>query len=400
MVEEIEEHHVRISDTMGIRDIFVDAEKPGRIRPSIYAVLAVILVITIIVNIVLFIRSSQPPTVAVELPLIDVTLEGNVNEPGIYSLPEGATVFDAIYAAGGITSEGYLGELDIDEELVDGDRITIGEKPAMEIETDESAEVPFVPLTEEDLSLGREHKGRHTTNILYVGVPNVFIYMTIDPERHVIQLCHIHPDTRISTVSAFRTRIPGKDSMGMDKIKELYLYGGVEMTLDAMKRVLDYPPVDFYYVGDRDNFTKAVDIMGGVQLSVDEQTADYVGVDPGRRILNGAQAWDYVRFMQTLLREIDRFHRQKEFIKAASNRFREMDLISLTRFAKLVVFESENNFTLKAILDLANEVRKAPDWTLDSYLLPGERIRYGNHWYWEVDDDETTRIINRMIAPR
>jgi anionic cell wall polymer biosynthesis LytR-Cps2A-Psr (LCP) family protein len=385
---------------MGIRDILLDPQKPDSIRSGVYIVLGVIAGVLILYGVYLFIRTSSPPSVAVDLPLIQVTVEGEVNKPGMYELPEGSTVFDAIYAAGGITYRGFLEGVDIDAVLDEDARVTVGEKPFEMVQSEESAAVPFVPFEEDQLTTGLEEKDVTTTNILYVGIPNVFIYLIIDPDSRTMSLCHIPPDTRVGLPTVHRVRYPGKDAMGMDRLKELYLFGGVELTLQKMKELLNHPPVDYYFVGDRNNFTKVVDIMGGIPLVLDERTAEFIGVEPGPQVLNGVQCWEYIRFLGSILntRELDRYNRQREFIKSAYDRFQRSNLVTISKVAKVLVFESENNFSLKAMLDLAKAIRGVSGWKLHSYMIPGERVKYGTQFYWEVDMSETAQFVNRFLT--
>lgn len=56
---------------------------------------------------------------------ITVHISGEVASPGVYKLPDGACLDDAIKAAGGFTSDAYTQELNLAQKLRDGDRIHI-----------------------------------------------------------------------------------------------------------------------------------------------------------------------------------------------------------------------------------------------------------------------------------
>ncbi len=69
-----------------------------------------------------FTLASQPSVAS-----ITVMINGAVQKPGSYVLQAGATISDALHAAGGSTAGAALGQLDLSQLLVDGALITIPE---------------------------------------------------------------------------------------------------------------------------------------------------------------------------------------------------------------------------------------------------------------------------------
>lgn len=74
------------------------------------------------------------PTAAPELM---VHVLGAVNRPGVYRLPDGARVVDAVDAAGGLTAQAKPGELNFAQALEDGQQVLVGagERPGGEVRT-------------------------------------------------------------------------------------------------------------------------------------------------------------------------------------------------------------------------------------------------------------------------
>lgn len=76
--------------------------------------------------------AAASPTAVAEGTLF-VHVAGAVRRPGLYELPEGARVADAIEAAGGARSGADLGLLNLAESLVDGAKVDVlkrGDQPA------------------------------------------------------------------------------------------------------------------------------------------------------------------------------------------------------------------------------------------------------------------------------
>lgn len=61
----------------------------------------------------------------VQKPLIYVQVSGAVNEPGVYALPEGSRVFEAIELAGGVSKEADVQSLNQAKPLADGEMIRV-----------------------------------------------------------------------------------------------------------------------------------------------------------------------------------------------------------------------------------------------------------------------------------
>jgi len=78
-------------------------------------------------------------------PLIEVHVVGAVVRPGLYSLPEGSRVQDAIDAAGGLLSETDASSLNLAARIEDGQQLQIG--PGTGIATGSGTAKPGSPFT-------------------------------------------------------------------------------------------------------------------------------------------------------------------------------------------------------------------------------------------------------------
>ena len=77
-----------------------------------------------------FAASAKPagaePKIAVSLPQIYVALAGAVKRPGVYQLKSGARVFDAVFAAGGLTAKADQTSVNLARVVTDGEQIVVG----------------------------------------------------------------------------------------------------------------------------------------------------------------------------------------------------------------------------------------------------------------------------------
>jgi competence protein ComEA len=118
-----------------------------RQRVLLYSAFSVIL--ALLATGVLFLSTRQPVGVAVDLlppptPLpIKIDISGAVAQPGLYELPAGSRVQDAILAAGGLLPEADTSALNLAAPLEDGTRIYIpSQRPTAPPAAPKSSTVP------------------------------------------------------------------------------------------------------------------------------------------------------------------------------------------------------------------------------------------------------------------
>jgi len=103
---------------------------------------------------VLLVRRPEPPRVVVQQPtarpapspivpaLLVVHLSGEVIAPGVYQLPVGARIDDALKAAGGPTIDGDIQRLNLAARLADGQQIVVPKRASPMLAPDASSPSP------------------------------------------------------------------------------------------------------------------------------------------------------------------------------------------------------------------------------------------------------------------
>ncbi|MCP2360788.1 competence protein ComEA [Nonomuraea thailandensis] len=81
---------------------------------------------------------TPPPTTTAK---VTVHVTGKIRKPGVYRLPTGARVADAVTAAGGVSRSASTGSLNLARRLIDGEQIVVG-APAGQ------AALPGLPATD------------------------------------------------------------------------------------------------------------------------------------------------------------------------------------------------------------------------------------------------------------
>ncbi|BDG61473.1 LCP family protein [Caldinitratiruptor microaerophilus] len=162
--------------------------------------------------------------------------------------------------------------------------------------------------------------GRTTVLILGVddrkdskGRSDTVLVAAVHPKDRVLTLISLPRDTLVE--------IPGR---GYDKLAHAYAYGGTELALATVERMLDIP-IDHYARLDFQGFEKIVDALGGIDVNIpkrmyyvdpyDDNGGLVIDFKPGPQHLNGEQALKYARFRHDEEGDWGRMRRQQEVVK-------------------------------------------------------------------------------------
>lgn len=212
---------------------------------------------------------------------------------------------------------------------------------------------------------GTEVVLKRPLNILLLGVdqPNLdeqgqeeqprtdtMLFLALRPDLEQAALFSIPRDSMID--------IPG---YGMERINMAHVYGGYELTKSLVEKVMELP-VDRYVLVNFESFQEIVDLVGGVEITVDkrmlyeDQSAGLkIDLQPGRQTLKGEDALGYVRFRRDALGDITRTKRQQQFMLALVSKLKERE-------------------TLRRVAHNLSEVQKISERYLRTDLQPVELL--------------------------
>ncbi|MCX7780843.1 MAG: LCP family protein [Negativicutes bacterium] len=218
---------------------------------------------------------------------------------------------------------------------------------------------------------------------------------SINPESGTINLLSLPRDTRVS--------IPGHK--GLDKISHAYAYGGVDLTVETVKRFLGVP-IHYYMAIDWRGFIEVIDILGGVDLYV-ENNMDYedpyanleIHLKKGYQHLDGEKAGQYVRFRHDELGDIGRVQRQQRFLKALANEMMQMGtIIKLPAIASTLRQYVDTDMNTLAMLKVANSLKTFQTGALRAEMLPGNFATIDGLSYWVPDKEQTKKLVESMFT--
>lgn len=257
--------------------------------------------------------------------------------------------------------------------------------------------------------LKTDEKLNNRVNILLLGVDDpdnenpdstvrrsdTMIVASISPKYGTINLLSIPRDTRVA--------IPGRQ--GLDKITHSYAYGGAALAAKTVEGLLDIP-ISYYTALDWQGFIKVIDILGGVDLYV-EQNMKYedpyanltIELSKGYQHLDGEKAGQYVRFRHDELGDIGRVQRQQRFLKALSQELLQVGTIpKIPSLVSTVSQYVSTDMTMFTMLKLVNTMKATQPDGFQAEMLPGDFADIDGMSYWIPDKKETRRLVQRLFS--
>lgn len=191
----------------------------------------------------------------------------------------------------------------------------------------------------------------------------------------VIMIMNINNDTKeVSLVSVYRDTYLNVAGEGEDekfqKANAAYAYGGPEQAVTMLNRNLDID-IDNYVAFDFKAVAEAVDILGGVDVTIESQkeldclndyisyTSQYVGGSNetvkslGTHTLNGVQAVSYARIRYTEGDDYKRAERQRRVLTEMIKKAKSASLTELNELINTVFPQISTDLDKKDIISMA-----------------------------------------------
>ena len=217
---------------------------------------------------------------------------------------------------------------------------------------------------------------------------------SINAENKTINLLSIPRDSRVI--------IPGHG--GYDKITHAYFYGGSALALSTVTDFL-HIPIQYYMVIEWKSFIKVVDILGGVNLTV-EHDMNYddpyenlsIHLAKGPQHLNGEKAGEYVRYRHDELGDIGRVERQQHFLQALNSQLLQSGtILKLPALMTTISHYVHTNMAISDWAKVANLLRDMKAPSLHAEMVPGDFATIDDVSYWSPDMAKTKSLVTSMF---
>jgi len=222
---------------------------------------------------------------------------------------------------------------------------------------------------------------------------------------------------RISILSLPRDTLVKIPGFGLRKLNAAYSLGslyhknGEKLLLKVIKNFLGIVP-DYYLIIDLKGFVELIDVLGGVEITIKrrmkyEDKAGGLKIDlyPGKQLLNGEKAMEYVRYRDKKEADLGRIKRQQKFLKAIIKKFtHSSSYLKIPELLSTAFKHLKTNMSFSTGLMIANELKNIGKFKIEFETLKGHTRSHSPFFFADVKkfDDfiESFRIShNPVISP-
>jgi len=238
-------------------------------------------------------------------------------------------------------------------------------------------------------------------NILVVGCDeaenhgraDTLVLLSISPKTKDTLILSIPRDTRVE--------IPGR---GKDKINHAYAFGGIDLIIKTVRSFLDVP-IHFYVVADFEGFVSIINALGGVEIDVEKEMhyMDKAGglkinLYPGKQILDGEKALEYIRFRHDKLGDLGRIKRQQKLAIALFNQVMKYNsIVKIPQLLEEVKDCINTNIELQDVITLANLFRGVTQEKFKFETVQGTPVYIEGISYLEPKVEEVRQRIKSLL---
>lgn len=235
-------------------------------------------------------------------------------------------------------------------------------------------------LGSEDIAMGP------VINILLIGVEEIegaqntdsMMIATMNTEEHTLKLTSLMRDLYVD--------IPGHDK---NKLNAAYAKGDIQLLYETIK-VNFGVTVNGYCLVNFDAFQKIVDLIGGVEISLTDEEADYLNttnyisvkanrkVVEGPQIMNGNQALGYCRIRKvstgTENNDFGRTQRHRIVLEAIYDKVRSKNVVELALLMNNILTQVKINTDIKekAFNKYLEEAVSLKVKEIETYRIPSD----------------------------
>jgi len=226
-----------------------------------------------------------------------------------------------------------------------------------------------------------------------------------DPNENYLGVLNVPRDTRIdlpgyrfrrvNEIFGYHLRKTGNRGQAADMLR-----AGLSHLLSSDKARVDVP---YYIQIDFNGFRRMVDLLGGVWVTVktpmhyDDNAGDlHIHFDPGRHLVKGKQALEYVRFRgQTGDR--GRIYRQQEFLRNMLRRLANpMMIFRMPQMVAVIATSVDTNLSFSDMLALCVASRRLRPDNVGFYILPGKPVGA----LWVPNRELASQMAAMIVAGR
>ena len=222
-----------------------------------------------------------------------------------------------------------------------------------------------------------EQKDDNVVNVLLVGSDSRDPDAEMGRSDTMILVSYNKAENKATALSFLRDSLVEIDGYGQSKLGYTFAYGGVGLTINTINKQFDLDIQD-YIIVNFENLVGIIDELGGIQVKLTEEEAEYYrengmpDIQAGTVTLTGSQALAHAR-NRSLDNDFGRTGRQRDVLYGIYNKVMEnrnpATVLSLINYCMTQV---STNMSVTEIYGIATDVLNAEHLMTQTAAIPEE----------------------------
>lgn len=230
----------------------------------------------------------------------------------------------------------------------------------------------------DDVQIAREdQRDKDVVNVLLIGSDSRDPNAELGRSDTMILASFNKNQKKATALSFLRDSLVEIDGHGQSKLGHTYAYGGVGLTINTINKQFDLDVQD-YVIVNFENLVGIIDQLGGIQVVLTEEEAEYYrqngmpDIVAGNVTLTGSQALAHAR-NRSLDNDFGRTERQRDVIYGIYNKvLQQKDPGTVMSLISYCMTQVKTNMSVTEIYNLAMDVLSVDNLKTQQAAVPAE----------------------------
>lgn len=252
----------------------------------------------------------------------------------------------------------------------------------------------------------KEQKEDEVINVLLVGTDTRDPNAEMGRSDTMMMLSYNKTQKKSTIVSFLRDSLVEIDGHGKTRLGHAYAYGGVGLTINTLNQTYDLD-IQKYATINFDNLVSVIDEIGGVEVFISEEEAEYYrqcgmpDIVAGDVTLTGSQALVHAR-NRTLGSDFERTRRQRSVMYGVYRKvMSEKDPAAIMSLITYCMDYVKTNMSVTEIYELAMEVLTIENLKMQQAAIPQDGmykgITYEGMAVLEIDLEANKEYLHGLL---
>lgn len=251
-----------------------------------------------------------------------------------------------------------------------------------------------------------DQRDKDVINVLLVGTDSRDPNSDMGRSDSMMLVSFNQKEGKTTAVSFLRDSLVDIPGYGKSRLGHTYAYGGVGLTINTLNQTYDMD-IQKYVTIDFENLVSIIDEIGGIEIYVSAEEAEYYrqngmpDIVEGTVTMTGSQALAHAR-NRTLGSDFERTRRQRSVVYGIYRKIlEEKDTSALLPLINYCMEHVKTNMDVPEIYNMAKKVLGAGDLKLQSAALPQEGtytpVTYEGMDVLEIDFEANKEFLDKLI---